>query len=134
MAAFTTPENITKLNSYERFVFGSNYAGRHGKGAAKIAQDLFGAVPNIGTGPMGKCYAIATKDEKLRVLPLAEIRGQVKVFEDYAYQNPEFLFLVTKIGCGYAGYTPQEIAPMFAGVFGVWNVILPEEFYAVLEN
>lgn len=97
----------------EVFVFGSNLAGRHGKGAALHALKHHGAIYGLGVGMQGKCYAIPTKDAKLRTLPLEEIRRYVNTFKAFAVRNPFFIFNVTRIGCGLAGYTDSQIAPLF---------------------
>lgn len=97
------------------FVFGSNLAGRHGKGAAWFARNVHGAQYGVGTGPTGNAYAISTKDRQIRTLPLSVIAGHVAEFLDYARAHPDLNFEVTKIGCGLAGYREHEIAPMFRG-------------------
>jgi hypothetical protein len=112
------------------FVFGSNMAGRHGKGAALWAKRIHGAIYGQGEGRQGASYAIPTKDEKLRVLPLPIIEAKVLRFLAYAAEHQELTFAVTPIGCGLAGYVPEQIAPMFAG--GGPNVQLPPEFLTVL--
>jgi hypothetical protein len=114
------------------FVFGSNLAGRHGKGAALWARQHRGAIYGVGMGRTGNAYAIPTKDERIRTLPLGIISAHVKHFLDYARDNPEIRFQLTPIGCGYAGYEHKQIAPMFSGAPP--NVILPAEFLAVLEK
>lgn len=102
------------MNESDRiFVFGSNMAGRHGKGAALHAYRVYGAKTGIGIGHIGNSYAIPTKDHHLRSLKLAEIEPFVKGFLAYAFEHPELHFSVTKIGCGLAGYSDHEIAPMF---------------------
>ena len=108
------------------FVFGSNLAGRHGKGAAKFALHNKGAVYGIGVGHVGMSYAIPTKDEELRVLALSSIRSFVEDFLKYARERQDLTFELTPIGCGLAGYNPMQIAPMFNDAPN--NVILPEEF------
>lgn len=128
----TTPDKITRLEPNEVFVFGSNLAGRHGKGAAKDAL-MFGAKYGVGQGPCGQTYAIATKDERLRPLPVAQIKAQVERFLVHVLLHLETTFLVTPIGCGYAGYGSGDIAPMFSSVYpitidGPKNVILPDLF------
>jgi hypothetical protein len=123
---------ITKLESNEVFVFGSNRAGRHGKGAALTALRKFGAKPGQGKGLMGQSYGIPTKDERLRVIPLEGIKVQVIRFLRFANENPNLRFLVTPIGCGLAGYKPKEIAPFFEGASE--NVVLPDCFIRVLEG
>ena len=97
------------------FVFGSNLAGKHGKGAALHASREHGAVHGVGVGRTGNAYAIPTKDAGLRTLPLSEIKSYVLEFLRYAKAHPDLRFEVTRIGCGLAGYTDVQIAPMFAG-------------------
>ena len=95
------------------FVFGSNLAGRHGKGAALFARQHRGAQIGVGCGPTGNAYAIPTKDTRLHTLSLVSIAGYVAAFIQYARSNPDLDFNVTRIGCGLAGYTDAQIAPMF---------------------
>ena len=97
------------------FVFGSNRAGRHGKGAALAARDLFAAAPGAGEGATGRAYAIPTKDAQLRTLSVPEILPAVRRFLRHAAGHPELEFLVTPVGCGLAGYDASWIAPLFAG-------------------
>jgi hypothetical protein len=108
------------------FVFGSNMAGRHGKGAALHARRYFKAKLGVGIGRTGDSYAIPTKDGSLRVLPLDRIQNYVKEFIAYANSNPSIPFLVTRIGCGLAGYTDAEIGPLFSEA--PQNCQLPEEW------
>lgn len=123
----TTPDNITTLAANEVFVFGSNLAGRHGKGAALVARQKFGAVSGQGTGLMGRSYGIATKGVKLDVLPLPKIGEQVSTFLAFARAHPDLKFFVTEIGCGLAGYQPADVAPLFGSSIP-GNVILPASF------
>lgn len=97
------------------FVFGSNLAGRHGKGAAYEARKRHGAIYGQGIGLQGQSYAIPTKNEVLETLPLCAIRLYVNRFLTFAHEHPEMEFFVTRIGCGLAGYTDEQIAPMFKG-------------------
>lgn len=106
------------------FVFGSNLAGRHGKGAALEARLKHGAVYGQGNGLWGQSYAIPTKDWYLRSLPLDTIQFYVDTFIRIATERPELTFNVTRIGCGLAGYTDAQIAPMFKGA--PINCNLPE--------
>lgn len=112
------------------FVFGSNLAGRHGKGAAKWALEHRGAVYGQGSGRQGNSYAIPTKSVKLETLPLDQIAYYVRLFLDVARDTPSTTYQLTPIGTGLAGYTAEEIAPMFEGAPA--NVLLPAEFVAVL--
>ena len=112
------------------FVFGSNLAGRHGAGSAAHAWRYYGAVYGKGVGHHGDSYAIPTKDESLNVLPLDVISRYVADFLAYATAHPEYQFHVVSIGCGLAGYTPEQIAPMFK--FAPNNVVLSQEFQDVL--
>jgi hypothetical protein len=95
------------------FCFGSNLAGRHGAGAAKTAAEYYGAKYGVGVGRTGNAYAIPTKDHNLNVLPLDVIRQHVNDFEQYALAHPELTFMVTRIGCGLAGYQNEQIGIMF---------------------
>lgn len=96
------------------FVFGSNMAGRHGKGSALVAVKQFGAKYGVGAGFAGQSFGIPTKDAQLLVLPIEAIQGFVNIFLDKARQFDNFQFFVTRIGCGLAGYRDDQIAPMFA--------------------
>lgn len=95
------------------FVFGSNLAGRHGKGAALYARRYHGAVYGQGHGRQGNSYAIPTKNEKLKTITLGSIAQWVEEFIEYAKEHPDELFQVTRVGCGLAGYKDEDIAPLF---------------------
>jgi hypothetical protein len=95
------------------FVFGSNLAGRHGKGAALAARTQHGAVYGVGEGRTGNAYAIPTKDHSLRSRSLSDIATSVNTFLDYAREHMDLEFQVTRVGCGLAGFTDAQIAPMF---------------------
>lgn len=95
------------------FVFGSNLAGRHGKGAAACALANHGAIYGQGKGLQGSSYAIPTKDKELKALPLPAISVYVLEFLYFAHKHPNYTFNVTRIGCGLAGYTDEQIGPMF---------------------
>lgn len=118
----------------EIFVFGSNLAGRHGRGAALYARKHYGAIYGQGKGFQGDSYAIPTKDKKLKPLPLREINWYIIEFLTTAeYYGDDLTFNVTAIGCGLAGYTPEQIAPMFDNKLPK-NVKLPEEFLKVINK
>ena len=121
------PDQIDRLNKNEVFVFGSNLQGMHGGGAARIARLNFGAVMGQGVGLQGQSYAIPTMQGGVNT-----IKPYVDEFVAFAKQHPELTFLVTKIGCGIAGFTEAEIAPLFAGAVDVENIHLPKDFWAEL--
>ncbi|MBO5750278.1 MAG: hypothetical protein J6R36_04950 [Bacteroidaceae bacterium] len=123
-----TSERIIRLEPNEIFVFGSNLAGAHGGGAARIALDCFGAVWGQGVGLQGQSYAIPTMQGGVET-----IKPYVDEFIDFARQHPELKFLVTRIGCGIAGFRDEEIAPLFTAAIEVENVILPKEFVEAIK-
>ncbi len=129
-----SPDNITELKPHQIFVYGDNEAGIHGAGAALTAYKKFGAIWGQGGGLQGQSYGIPTKNKHLLVLYLHEIKQHVDVFIQFAATLPDFDFLVTQIGCGYAGYTPAEIAPLFHLASKLSNVHLPRTFWDVLNN
>lgn len=95
------------------FVFGSNRAGIHGAGAARYAHAQLGAVWGVGEGLTGRCYALPTKDENIQTLPMEEIEQHFAIFIDFATANVNrFLFDLTPIGCGLAGYTKPQMLEM----------------------
>ena len=113
--SYYTEDNFTSIGENEVFVFGSNLAGRHGLGAAKFARDVCGAKYGEGHGFTGNSYAIPTKDGNLKVLSLSAIKEYIRLFQIHAAVYPDNLFLVTKVGCGLAGYKDHEVAPLFRG-------------------
>lgn len=123
---------IEKLNSNEIFVFGSNEAGTHGKGAALQALK-FGAIRGVGEGIQGSTYGIPTKNKKIKTLSISKIEKYIQNFTNYASENTHLTFLVTSIGCGYAGYKPKDIAPLFKDAINLDNVYLPQEFWIHLQ-
>ena len=115
-----TPDHITHLSACEVFVFGSNLAGHHHGGAARMAHECFGAEWGVGVGPTGQCYAIPTMQGGIDT-----IRPYVDDFIEYAKEHPMNRFLVTRIGCGIAGFTDQQMAPLFYKASFVENITLP---------
>lgn len=118
-----TPNWISELKPNEIFVFGSNLSGAHGGGAARLAYNRFGAIWGQGVGLQGQSYGIPTMQGGVET-----IKPYVDEFIDFAAQHPEMKFLVTLIGCGIAGFTPEEIAPLFKDAIEIENIILPKEF------
>lgn len=129
-----TPENIQAddIKDFDVFVFGSNESGMHGAGAAFFAMKYLGARKGQGFGFSKNTFAIPTKDWDLKTLPLNVIQFYVERFIEATKRYPHTLFYVTQIGCGLAGYTPQEIAPMFKTAMNLKNVYLPQSFWDVL--
>ena len=123
-----TPRWIDSLKENEIFVFGSNLAGMHGGGAARIARLHFGAVMGKGVGLQGQSYAIPTMQGGVET-----IRPYVNDFLDFAKHHPEMQFLVTPIGCGIAGFEAEDIAPLFEEAKLIENISLPENFWEVIE-
>ena len=122
-----TPNHISQLAANEIFVFGSNLDGHHYGGAARIANEKFGAIFGQGVGLQGQSYAIPTMHGGVDV-----IKPYVDEFIEFAKQHPELIFLVTRIGCGIAGFKDSEIAPLFRGAIGIENIALPQSFMDVI--
>lgn len=129
MSKRITQKWITSLTDNEIFVFGSNLQGMHGGGAARMAYKQFGAVWGQGTGLQGKSYAIPTMHGGTE-----KIAPYVNTFIDFAREHKELKFLVTEIGCGIAGFTPEEMAPLFKEALDIENIYLPERFIEELEK
>ena len=121
MAKYDEHGFITELGPNEIFVFGSNGQGAHMGGAAATAVNKFGAVMGQAEGLQGQSYAIDTMDD------VEVMKEQIERFLEFAAKRPELTFYVTEIGCGIAGYTPDQIAPFFEKA--TYNVILPDSFY-----
>lgn len=123
------PDFITKLSENEIFVFGSNLEGRHVGGAARIAYDKFGAIWGQGIGLQGKSYAIPTMHG-----PISTIKPYVDEFIEFAKMHPPYRFLLTRIGCGIAGFRDEEIAPLFIEALNVQNIYLPKVWISIINE
>lgn len=120
------PDNIKSLETNEIFVFGSNAGGYHGGGAAAFAMHKFGAIWGQGEGLQGQSYAIPTMEGK------ESMKAAIDRFAQFADQHSELRFLVTRVGCGVAGYSVRDVAPLFKGCISLENVALPSDFWDVL--
>lgn len=128
-----TPENITKLEQNQIFVFGSNTKGIHGAGAAKFARSNFGAEWGIGEGLTGQCYAFPTKGYNIETLSLDDIDVSVIHLLGTVVVNTDKEFLLTKVGCGLAGLEIKDIANLFKKYKPLpSNLVLPKEFYDII--
>jgi hypothetical protein len=125
-----TPEKISVLKPNEVFVFGSNEKGIHGKGAALLAYKQFGAIWGKGSGKWGQTYAIPTKLDPSTSLSLDVIACHIDKFITYVKnEESHHRYLVTKIGCGLAGYTIEAMAPLFIKALSLSRILLPKEFF-----
>lgn len=124
-----TPEHITELGPDDIFVFGSNLAGHHHGGAARVAYEKFGAIWGQGVGIQGQSYAIPTMQGGVET-----IKPYVDEFINLAREWDQNTFYVTRIGCGIAGFKDEEIAPLFADAIDLYNVRLPESFVKIIEK
>jgi len=124
-----TLSNIQSLKPNEIFVFGSNIEGAHGGGAAALAYHKWGAIWGQGAGLQGQTYGIPTMQGGIET-----ISPYVDEFIEFAQKHPELTFLVTRVGCGIAGFADNEIAPLFNKAIYIKNVYLPEEFWEVLKK
>lgn len=119
-----TPDFITELKENEIFVFGSNLQGMHGGGAARIAYEKFGAIWGQGVGLQGQSYGIPTMHGGVDA-----IKPYVDEFIEFAKSHPEMTFLVTRIGCGIAGFRDEEMATLFENAKELENICLPKSFH-----
>lgn len=124
MAKYNENGFIEELDDDEIFVFGSNGFGAHNGGAAAMAVAKFGAIYGQAEGLQGQSYAINTMDG------FEVMAEQVARFIEFAKEHLELKFLVTEIGCGIAGYKPEEVAPLFKDV--PENVVLPKRFEQIV--
>ncbi len=108
-------------------MFGSNLQGIHGGGAARIARECFGAIMGQGVGLQGQSYAIPTMQGGVKT-----IKPYVDEFIKFAQIHTEFYFLVTRIGCGIAGFRDEDIAPLFENAINLSNISLPKEFVDII--
>lgn len=131
-----TPEDMGSLEKGQIFVFGSNESGIHGAGAAAYALEHFGAQPGKGWGLSGVSFAIPTKDWEIKTLPLEVVKNYVERFIAFTqgYYHKDWKFMVTKIGCGLAGFTVEQIAPLFKSCRDQKNIWLPQDFHDVLDG
>lgn len=121
-----SPDQIEHLKENEIFVFGSNAEGFHGGGAAAYAMHKFGAIWGQGEGLQGQSYAIPTMEG------IAEMSEAIQRFTSFAAEHSNMRFLVTRIGCGIAGYTATQIAPLFKECINLENVALPSDFWDIM--
>lgn len=127
------PDLISDLKYNEVFVFGSNESGIHGGGAAYLAQAKFGAKPGVGFGLQGHSFALPTKSWGIRnTLSLKDIQFYVDRFVAHAKYDNRRIYLVTEVGCGIAGLTVKQVAPLFKKAMRVKNIHLPKRFWDVL--
>lgn len=130
-----TPEDIQELKPNEVFVFGSNESGMHIAGAAKLAKEKFGAIEGQGFGPMGNSFGIPTMGWNAEgTTSPAALECFIARFCQYAEIHPEKEFLITKIGCGIAGYEPKDVAKTFIIIRDLPNISLPQEFWDVIDG
>ena len=118
-----TPDRVERLSNCEIFVFGSNIEGEHMGGAARFACEKFGAEWGVGDGPTGQCYAIPTMHGGLE-----DIRPYAEKFIAYAKAHPMNRFLLTRVGCGIAGFKDSDMAQLFDDVLDIPNIAYPRQW------
>jgi hypothetical protein len=133
---YITPNHIKELKENEIFVFGANRQGRHGKGAALLARNKFGAIYGQSEGLQGQSYAIITKELRKDYQPvsLQEVKEGVDNFIQFAKDNKHLTFYVVELGCNLAYFTVEQIAPLFKSATKLKNIYLPERFVNNLQT
>lgn len=121
------------------FVFGSNLDGNHSGGAARFAHLNHDAIMGVGEGMTGESYALPTVGHEFTTMTLAKVREHVNTFLNFARRYEHLDFKVTRVGCGIAGFTDSEIAPLFANAPSnclfdtAWEKFLPNaEFWGTI--
>ena len=122
-----SPDWIEWLADDEIFVFGSNILGFHDGGASERALYRFDAIYGQPEGIQGSSYAIPTDG-----VMYYDLKSHVLRFIEYAREHPDKKFLLTKIGCGTAGYEVTQSAPFFRDAVDLPNVLLPLDFWKIL--
>jgi len=117
---------ITALKHNQIFVFGSNLAGSHAGGAAWQAWTMFGAEQGVGEGPTGKCYAFPTLTEDFKQVSNTQLKASRLKLYKYAEAHPELDFMLTKVGCGIAGFSENEMRKLFKNA--PKNIKKPEDW------
>lgn len=118
-----TPDKVERLSNCEIFVFGSNMEGKHMGGAARVAYEMFGAEWGVGDGPTGRCYAIPTMHGGIE-----DIQPYAEKFIAYAKVHPMKRFLLTRVGCGIAGFKDSDMAQLFKDALDVPNITYPRQW------
>lgn len=88
----------------------------------------FGAVWGVGEGLTGRSYALPTMEGP------DNLRKAVERFTNFAREHAGLQFYVTLVGCGIAGYTPEEVAPLFEAAASLGNVNLSLSFWKALSK
>lgn len=113
-------------------VFGSNMAGLHRETHNETASCLFGAEQGVCVGITGNSYAIPIKDRFMHPLTLTAIKRFVNMFQQFAFDNPDKIFHVTRLELGFRkGYKTWQIATMFRG--SGKNCIFPQQWKPYLK-
>lgn len=81
-----------------------------------------------GIGMAGQSYAIPTTMRR------GLIGAYATEFVQFAKEHSDLRFYLTPVGCGIAGYTPKEVAPLFVECLDMDNVWMPQSFVDVLKN
>lgn len=136
MVGFYTGELQKELfiDTMNVFVFGSNEAGRHGAGAAKFAREYIGYPYYEYDGQIGNAYGIPTKDAWIGTLPIEAISKYVLKFLNHVHNNQQYVYYLTPIGCGLAGYKHEDIAPLFIQGLQLPNLMMPDEWRVIYEG
>lgn len=131
---YASADKIERLDKDEIYVFDTDLIGKHSEGNALLAVEKFGAELGLGEGIQGQSYALPIKDTDSKILFLKDIKIHVEKFISYAGYCQNYHFLVTKIGCGKAGYTVNDIAPLFVNCVYFKNIHLPKDFITYLQT
>ena len=119
-----TKDSIKNLEEFEIIVFGSNLNGNHSGGLAKECVEKYNAKDGVGEGHTGQCYAFPTLDKDMHQVTEIQLQQSVQKLISFANNSTGSIILLTKVGCGIAGFKEKDIKEYFKDLPA--NIIKPK--------
>ena len=124
-----TPRVISSLDHNEIMVFGTNALGKYRSECSKVALEQFGAEWGKKEGISGNTYAIPVIDQDLDF-----IKKHIDDFINFAQNNPNLIFYITRIDKDIRDYDLDKIALLFKDSLEIDNIVLPLSYYKILQG